>query len=296
MSKLPAASLSLLMILIVSMVLIVNTIERIREFKDYQRGMQEAVVDGAAFAASIHILETKKMVSLFADEYRDLITRLAFYPNDEATKVQLRNRLKARFDNVFTFTIATPEGIPVLSDIETRVGEVCQQDLAEFMGGVTKGHPVGKQNLVSIHPNPSGYHYDVMVPLSVAGVARIFFVSFFPSHLAEIAKTHAPPGQQLLFVHNDNPTLIEIGAGGSREVLGRDIHLSADESRRAKVGKFIAGSKWRLLDIPEAHYVEQYERKLWREVGLIIAFVALISLIMMMYMIRLCRQCDARCN
>ena len=291
MSKLPAATLALLMILVVSMILIISTIDRIREFRDNQREVQEAVVKGAAFAASMRILETKKMVTLFADEYRDLIKRLAIYPNDEVTQKLIRDRLQARFSNLFTFTIATPEGVPVLSDIETRVGEICQKDLTGFIDAVEKGHPVGKLNRVSIHPNPSGYHYDVMVPLEISGVSRIFFVSFYPFYLAEIARTHAPPGHQLIFVNDDDPTLIEVAAGGSRNLLGRDIRLTSDEAARAKVAKYVTGSKWRLIDLPDEKFVKNYEKKLWREVALILIFVALFSMIMMMYLIRRCRQC-----
>jgi len=293
MSRLPAATLALLMILIVTMVLVINTVERVREFDKTQYEIQEAVVNGAAYAASKHILGVKKMVLLFADEYRDLITRLAIYPQDETTRTMLRQRLQERFDNVFTFTIATPEGVPVLSDIETRVGAVCQRDLSEFAARVAKGHTLTHNNKLVIHPNPSGYHYDVMAPFTVSGVGRIFFVSFYPTDLAEIAATHAPPGHQLFFVNADKPDLIEIGAGGARDALGRDIYLSDDESNRAKAVKNVAGSKWRIVDVPDKGLLEDYKRRLWTEVGVIIAFVALISIIMMMYMVRLCRQCGS---
>ncbi len=292
MGRLPAATLALLMILIVTMVLTINTVERVREFGKMQYEIQEAVVNGAAYAASKHILEVKKMVLLFADEYRDMIATLAIYPGDEITRAALRERLRQRFDNVFTFTIATPEGVPVLSDIETKVGAVCQRDLSEFSAKVARGHPLTHNNKLVIHPNPSGYHYDVMAPFTVSGVARIFFVSFYPTDLAEIAATHAPPGHQLFFVNTDKPRLIEIGAAGARDVLGRDIHLTEEESNRAKAVRNVTGSKWRIIDVPDAGLVTDYKRRLWTEVGIIIAFVALISLIMMMYMIRLCRQCD----
>lgn len=292
MNKLPAATLALLMILIVTMVLIVNTVERVREFNRSQQQIQQAVVNGAAFAATRHIIEVKKTVLLFADEYRDLITRLAIYPQDETTRAALRQRLQQRFDNLFTFTIATPEGIPVLSDIETKVGTVCQRDLSEFSAAIAKGHPLERKNRLIIHPNPSGYHYDVMVPLTVSGVGRVFFVSFFPTGLAEIAATHAPPGHHLYFIRTDKADLIEIGAGGSRDVLGRDIHLTSDELSRAKAIKNIDGSRWQLVDVPDVALTADYERRLWLEVAMIIAFVVLISLIMMMYMIRLCNRCS----
>ncbi len=292
MNKLPAATLALLMILIVTMVLIINTVERVREFNNSQQEIQQAVVNGAAYAATRQIIDVKKMVLLFADEYRDLITRLAIYPQDEATRLALRQRLQERFENLFTFTIATPEGVPVLSDIETKVGAVCQQDLSNFSAAIAKGHPLERNNRLAIHPNPSGYHYDVMVPLTVSGVARVFFVSFFPSDLAEIAATHAPPGHQLYFINTDKPRLIEIGAAGARDVLGRDIVLTEAESNRAKAVKNIPGSRWQLVDVPDATLSSDYEHRLWVEVGIIISFVALISFIMMMYMIRLCRQCS----
>ncbi len=296
MSRLPAATLALLMILIVTMVLTINTVERVRDFEKTQYEIQETVVNGAAYAAAKHILQTKKMVALFADEYRDMITRLAIYPQDEYTLSALRQRLHERFDNVFAFTIATPEGLPVLSDIETKVGAVCQRDLTEFSERVAKGQSLRNNNRLVIHPNPVGYHYDVMVPFDVGGVARIFFVSFYPTHLAEIAATHAPPGHKLYFLHIDKPGLIEIGAEGARDVLGRDIHLTEEEQRLAKAMKPILGSKWMLVDVPDSSLVAEYKRRLWTEVGIIIAFVALISLIMMMYMVRLCRQCDRRCQ
>jgi hypothetical protein len=292
MSKLPAAVLSLLLILVVSMILIVNTIEREREFIKNQRDIQEAVVHGAGYAAVMQVLETKKMVALFLDEYKDLITHLSIYPYDESVKTSITERLKSRFSNFFTFTITTPEGLPVLTNFDTAMGEVCQRDVTEFVEGIRKGHSNSSQNLVTIHPRPFHYHFDVMVPFTVSGVERVFLVGFYPTVLAEIAKTHAPPGHQLVFVHKENDSLIEIAAGGTRDKLKRDIHLSADELSSAKVSQYIDGSMWRLIDIADPQYFQDYREKLWTEVMVIIGFVTLLSVIMLLYMLSNCRDCS----
>ena len=238
-----------LFVLLTAIILIINTWHRADEFKEYNRVTQQAVVNGAAIAINLHLQNRHRHVRLFLDEYKHLLVRLNQFPDDEKTASDVRARLQQRFPDFFTFTITDQEGTPILTDIESLVGNVCQLDLKNFAKSVYT-HKKEVKNKVVIHPQPFQYHYDIMAPISMRGVApRIFFSSFYLGEIANILKTHEIPGQRLFLVKQTDPSLIEVSRVGARDTLSRKMRLSKEELSQIRIRENIPNTAWQIVNL-----------------------------------------------
>ncbi len=259
-----------------AMTMIMYTKQRENAFLDQQVVVHEAIVHGTAFAVSEQILREQRNIQLFADEYRKLITRLAQYPTDEATRTSLNTRLQQRFPDALTFTITNSQGATILSDIDSLVGEVCRKEIADYYK-LAKSAGAKAKNPVVIHPQPGNYHYDVMAQVGDI----VFFVSILPKAVTEILRNHQLPGHELILVKKQDLSLIEIAAKGVRDVLVREIRLSQEERDRIRTAESVLGTEWRLIDLPEAKYAEEYQRQLWKEATMVLMILVLGGLMMM---------------
>lgn len=115
----------------------------------------------------------------------------------------------------------------------------------------------GATQPVFIHPHPEVYHYDLMTHFG----ADIFFISFRPDALIKALRDNASLGQRLYLLKDDS-ALIELSAEGSRLVMKRPIHLSADELRAVLVRLPIEGTAWRLVALSDAALLERERRDL----------------------------------
>ena len=259
-----------------AMTMIMYTKQRETAFLDQQVVVHEAIVHGTAFAVSEQILREQRNIQLFADEYRQMITRLAQYPTDEATRASLNIRLHQRFPDALTFTITNAEGATILSDIDSLVGEACRNEIVDYYR-LAKTAGAKARNPILIHPQPDNYHYDVMAQVG----DRVFFVSILPKAVTEILRNHQIPGHELILVKKQDLSLIEIAAKGVRDVLVRDIRLSQEERERIRTAESVIGTEWRLIDLPEAKYAEEYQRQLWKEATMVLMILVLGGLMMM---------------
>ncbi len=264
-----------------AMTMIMYTKQRETAFLDQQVVVHEAIVHGTAFAVSEQILREQRNIQLFADEYRQMITRLAQYPTDEATRASLNIRLHQRFPDALTFTITNAEGATILSDIDSLVGEACRNEIVDYYR-LAKTAGAKARNPILIHPQPDNYHYDVMAQVG----DRVFFVSILPKAVTEILRNHQIPGHELILVKKQDLSLIEIAAKGVRDVLVRDIRLSQEERERIRTAESVIGTEWRLIDLPEAKYAEEYQRQLWKEATMVLMILVLGGLMMMMFVWR----------
>jgi hypothetical protein len=131
-------------------------------------------------------------------------------------------------------------------------------------------------NEVFVHPQPFHYHYDIMSPLlSRNGMKRIFFASFYLDEIANILKTHEVPGHELLLVRQSDPSLIEVSRQGGRDKLERNPRLSIDEMSRAIIFENIPETDWRLVNLPDPDFEENYVTGLWREVVIMLIILTL---------------------
>ena len=267
-----------ILILLISIIMVVYTMQREQEFKAHNRDIQTAVVDSAVYAIDIQLDNKRRHVNLFIDEYSRLFRHLERFPDDEFSAERVQERLQQRFPDFFTFTIANHSGIPVMLDFENLVGEACQADLDKFASKLGRGQQ--STNEIFIHPQAFHYHYDVMTSLAFGNESEIFFVSFYLDEIADILKTHEVPGQQLFIVRQSDPDLIEVSREGARDKLKRNAQLTAEEQNRILVFANIPGTDWRLVNLPDRDFEQEYIEDLWHEVIIILSILTIAIFIM----------------
>lgn len=274
-------------LLITSIILIVYTMEREQEFLAFNKSIQESSVSGAAYAIDLQLQNKHRHLRLFIDEYTQLISYLEKYPNSQQTIEDIKHRLQQRFSDFFTFTITDQNGVPTLTDIDSLVGDACQRDLNEFSNRI-KRNDTQHYNQAFIHPQPFHYHYDIMAPLTIgnAGV-QIFFSSFYLDEIIDILKTHELPGQNLMLVRQSLPELIEVTRVGARDKLSRDPNLSPEERSRILVYEDIPDTDWRLVNLPDDDFEQDYVDGLWKEVIIILFVVTLALILLVLVLVRI---------
>ena len=261
-----------------AMTMIMYTKQRETAFLDRQMLVHKAIVHGTAFAVSEQILNEQRDIQLFTDEYQQLITRLTQYPTDEATRASLNTRLHQRFPDALTFTITNSQGATILSDIDSLVGATCRTEIADYYR-LAKTAGAKARTPVLIHPQPDNYHYDVMAQVGDV----VFFVSILPKVVTEILRNHQIPGHELILVRAQDLSLIEIAAKGVRDVLVRDTRLSQEEQQRIRAAENVIGTEWRLIDLPEPQFADEYQRQLWKEATMVLMILALGGFMMIMF-------------
>ncbi len=285
-SRIQTLMLVLLLLIVGAIILIAGTIQREHDFEIQQRAIQLALANGVANEIAERIRRQRANLRLFADEYHASIVRLATHPDDNRVYEAIQQRLAQRFPKRLAFTLTTANGIPLVEDIDTLIGDVCQLDIAHFVQAAARSRsPQG--NRVFIHPQPGNYHYDLMARWQSGGRIGVFFVSFRPDDLTRLLGNYQLPGHELMLVKASDPSLIELTAEGARDHLSREIRLNPAERRAALLGKSIAGSDWRVIDLPDERFAQRYERQLWREAGMIFALILIASLIMLAMIWRL---------
>ena len=276
-------------IIITAVILIVYSMQREHEYKKHQITTQEMVVNGTAYAINSKLLEKRRQVQLFVNEYGRFLTQLHNNANNEKIITDLKTRLEQRFPDFFTFTITDNKGKPKLQNIESLVGHVCQVDLTNFAKHL--GSDATKMNKVVIHPQPFNYHYDIMAPLYTSEKdPSIFFVSFLPSEIVDILKTHGLPNQKLMLVRQSDPSLIEITDEGARDKIKRDIKLSDNELKQIRVSANIPGTDWRLVNLPNIKHQKEFIKGLWKEAIFIILIVSLALIIIFTFVIKTSKE------
>ena len=273
-------------LLITAVILIVYSKQREHEFQAHNTAIQKNLINGAAYALSLKILEKKRHVQLFANEYASSLIQLNTNPDNEVADNNIKTRLQQRFSDFFTYTITDQNGVPKLLNIDSLVGHACQLDLSNFaknIGNKNKQY----QNKLVIHPQPFNYHYDIMSPLYATGsTPGIFFVSFYPKEIADILKTHELSGQRLFLVKQSDPGLIEVASEGARDKLKRDIHLSKAEQEKIKTYKNISGTNWRLVNLPDSSYEKVYIAGLWKEALIVLGVVTLALILLIIILLK----------
>ncbi len=281
-------------LLIMSIVLIVYTMEREREFISYNNTIQQSLVSGAAYAINLQLQNKRHHVRLFLEEYSQLFLYLERYPGNEETINNINFRLQQRFPDFFAFTITDIKGVPVLSDVESLVGEVCQRDLNAFANSMVRSEDGlfnALHNEVYIHPQPFNYHYDIMAPLhSHSSGTRVFFTSFHLDGISDILKTHEVPGQTLLLVRQGETDLIEVSGEGARDKLTRNSRLTADERSRITMFQDIPNTDWRLVDLSDEGLEQKYIDGLWTEVVVILLIVTFAMMTLVLVLVRVTRR------
>ena len=214
-------------------------------FREYHQQLAVTSVTGAADELELLLSELQRSMQLFANDHRALLEDIATDTRNEATWVLLENAVQNYFPEYFGLTLTNAAGEVLRPDFESTVGELCQQDIHTFIDD-------GYSQQGYIHPNPLGYHFDVMVPWGEPDKPQgVFFLGFFPDILARTLQRVQLPGHALLLLRNDTVDLIEVTSQGTRTDLQRDFRLSDDELARILYSRSLTNSRWDLVDLPD---------------------------------------------
>ena len=262
----------LLLILLSAIVLLLwqNQVHE-RETQAQQLERLKVSVDGAAQEIQLQLKELKRALRLFVTGHRQAIRFLAEHPDDQAAYDRLAGELRSVFPEYFAFTLATAEGRLIVDDFDGFVEAICQADIKYF---ARTGRP---PDLV-IHPNPLGYHFDMMVPYtSGRNGNNIFFVSFRPALLTRFLANRRIPDYRLMLLHRGLNGLIEVTDTGSRDTLSRDFRLSKTELDGVQYFVPLEGTLWKLVVLPDRTAVDGLSPHKWNPIAWAVLFLLAIG-------------------
>jgi PAS domain S-box-containing protein len=197
----------------------------------------ESYLKTTNYEISLLINELRRDIQLFARAHRKEINQLA--ENNELTDVhdQLVEQLKMNFRHAFAITLANNHGEVLLEDFDGYVQGVCEREIKQFSDHMEHS------NLV-VHPNPLGYHFDLMTTLDNVDEVLIVFVSFHVDAVSEILQRDILYGYRTIISNKSKQDLIEITAAGSRDKMSGD-HFIGPALKNDRVDTAsIADSEW----------------------------------------------------
>jgi PAS domain S-box-containing protein len=233
----------LIAVLLVGVVLYWQVERRYQDYTSSQEALIRQSTQGAASLISLYVKEARRRVSLFTEAEAQRIGDLAFDPANEQLQEQFADRVKRHFPEYFASTITDEAGEILLDDFEGRIAALCEADIHRFAET--------KLQSVFIHPNPVGYHFDIMARWRDRdGLSGILFVSLEPTEVARILANSQLHNHRLILLHRDKPGLIEVTSDGSRVDLLDEPTLSEEELARIVYTADVPGSQWILADLP----------------------------------------------
>ncbi len=216
-------SYALIMLLMVGAILADAAPISIQNFREYHQQLAVTSVTGAADELELLISELQRSMRLFADDQLTLFVEIAGDPENDDAWAHLEKAVSKHFPEYFGLTLTSTAGEVLRPDFDNAVNEICEQDIHAFIDE-------GYSHPGYIHPNPMGYHFDVMVPWGDTDRhRRVSSFSASPPILARTLQRIQPPGHALLLLRSDKIGLIEVTAGGTCSDLQRDFTLSSDE-------------------------------------------------------------------
>ena len=252
-------------------------------YLDSQHALMQQSTRGAARIIELYIRQVRQRVELFAEEESGTISRLSRAPLEEALREQFTARVKQYFPGYFAYTITDGIGEVLLDDLEGKVASLCQTDIHHFAAG--------QDQKVFIHPNPIGYHFDIMANWrGPDGGSGIFFVSINPVLLARILDNSQLHDHELILLHRETPGLIEVTADGTRSELQGKVRLDAEEMARVGFMAEVEGTLWKLVDLPDAGLFEKHKNLLQRRAKNIFLVFLLFSAVMALLITHADRQ------
>jgi PAS domain S-box-containing protein len=271
-------------LLIVTMLLLVGFFlslyikEGNRGYLAGQESLMQHSTRGAARTIGLYLGEIRRRVHLFAEEEGGSISELSRNPANQEIRQQFTERVKQHFPDYFAYTITDAQGNVLLDDIESRVSDLCQAEIHHFVET--------NEQKVLIHPNPEGYHFDIMSRWQADdGHGGVFFISFKPALLADILANSQLHDHRLILLNRNKPGLIEVTSAGSRDVLKDRISLTPDELSQIGFTTDVEGSRWKLADLPD-HGLYAAHRKLLLGQAVTIFLVFLLFSAVMYLLIR----------
>jgi len=265
----------LIILLMVGALLSWQAWSRIDSFKHFHSQLAATSAQGAADELEVQLGELRRSMRLFAMDKQSLIEEIATSPENDALWDQLEAAVQEHFPEYFGLTLTDASGNVLRPDFDNRVVELCRQDIHAFIGR-------GYRQQGYIHPNPLGYHFDIMVPWGDPEAPHgVFFLSFHPALLARILRHQQSPGHELLLLQQDRPGLIEVSGQGSRDTLQREFFLDTGELERIAISVPIADSRWDLVDLPADGLFYREAARNWAYAAIVFSVFVIVIFLML---------------
>ena len=222
----------------------------------------------------------RHQVSLISYREIELIRTIFSDPDNHHALEQLQSSVSSFLPDAFAVTLARKDGEVLVADFDGLVGDICVDNIRQFAD-------TGGDYQIRVHPNTSGYHFDVMVPIhdELTDYEGIFFVSFHLAPIASILQISHLHGHKLMLLFEPSDGLIEIHPKGGRDVLVREHRLSDEEKRRVIESRPLHGTMWELVDLPDPGLLED---KYYEAIGRYYGYLLLLIFMMLsvVYFIR----------
>jgi diguanylate cyclase (GGDEF)-like protein len=227
-----------------------------------------------AFQINKTLIEKERVINIFIESYKDLITELSNNPEDDEIHQALNARLKKYLPDFVAFNIITSLGQPIIGDFNGDIGELCLEDINYYIKN-------GEQH-IRLHPNHNIYHFDVINKYSINKTDQYFFVSFNISDIAELLSSTQPENHNLMVINKEANDLIEVTSKGDRQqISGRlDFRMSGDERLRVLSTTKIKGTSWDVIDLYDEGLFDNYRNKVIIQTFIVFYIIAMIILFM----------------
>lgn len=200
--------------------------ERYQVFIDYHEDISINTTKIVAYEVDKTLREKKRIIDIFIESYKDNIIAQSNDPENELIHDKIKKQLKKYQPDFFAFNIMTLMGEPIIGDFDGNIGDLCLQDLQQYIKGDVHS--------IRLHPNNNEYHYDIVSRYATDQGSQLFFVSFKVDEIADLLSSTQPEKHNLILVNKDAKNLIEITAqGGRQEMKDRlDYRMTGGENLR----------------------------------------------------------------
>jgi diguanylate cyclase (GGDEF)-like protein len=249
-------------------------VDRYQAFIDSHEDKASNTTRVVAFEINKTLREKQRIIDIFIDSSIELIGQLSEDPEDDEIRQLLIERLRKYQPDFFAFNIMDQAGVPVIGDFEGDIGELCLQDLRDYI-------ETGEQH-IRLHPNNNAYHYDIVSTFSFNGARRIFFVSFYTDDIADMLGSVQSEDHSLILINKEANNLIEMTADGSRKsISGRlDFRMNGDESFRVLSTAKVKGTSWHVVDMRSDGLFKDYRNKIITEYTIAFYIFSIVILFM----------------
>jgi len=237
------------------------------------RKVATLVTTAAASNISYQISALRRSVNLLAQGNNALLKKLYFQPENNNLINILNNIVAQQFPRSFAVTLATSNGELLLDNFDGYIGDVCLKDIKNFS-------LTGQMPPVLVHPNPEGYHIDIMTRIMIdEDTTAILFISFFAEMFSPILLQQQIMGQQYLITNSTSAKLIEITSAGSREHLGTNPRLTDKEQGEILASSPVQGALWNVIGLPQGNTLTLLTSNISSSLLWTIAFIILFSIL-----------------
>jgi len=274
-------SVTMVLVMVLVIVMLVWRVQgNIKQYDAFQHQlMQKQAQVTAADVSDLVASIRNRMVAISLDNF--FLKDFKSFKSVESLQAALQRRLKNYFPEMYAFTIADSHGEPLAGDINMLVGEICRADLKHTAELLEKRNP----NLLYepwVHPQPGGYHFDMMFPAYAFDQTLVFFMSFKAELLQEALNKKVFTKGDIYLLRTDKPGLIEVALQGVRNTLKRDLYLTLAEQSDLSAKAPVNGARWEVVVLPSSQARSQFVTKSVQESLILLGvFVLFWSLLFM---------------